>query len=75
MSLLCKVCDRSIIENEHEFKIYFSSLRKPDENNIYKKYVINNINLDELDNILNYHISTYNKKFDIFCKMQFRNRI
>ena len=50
MDLLCKVCDRSIIENESK----------------YNKFDFNIINLDEVDNILNYHITTFNKKFDLF---------
>ena len=66
MDLLCKVCDREIIENESEYKNFIASLRKKDDKNIYKKNVINNINLDEVDRILNDFVSTHNKKFDIY---------
>ena len=66
MDLLCRVCDRSIIENESEYEKNIASLRKPDEKSIHRKYDFNNINLDEVDNILNYHITTYSKKFDLF---------
>ena len=78
MDLLCPVCDREIIENESEYKTYLASLRKRDAKNIYKKYVINNINLDEVDKILDDFVSTHNKKFDIYLiycefKIQFDN--
>ena len=78
MHLLCRVCDRKIIENESEYKNYIASLGKKDDNSIYKKYVINNIKLDEVDKILKDYISTHNKKFDIYfiyceLKIQFDN--
>ena len=78
MDLLCRVCDRLIIENESEYIIYIASLRKKDDKSIYKKYVINNSNLDEINKILKDYVSTHNKKFDfyfIYCefKIQFDN--
>ena len=66
MDLLCQVCDREIIENECEYKNYIATLRKKDDKSIYKKYVFNNFNLDEVDKILNDYVSTHNKKFDIY---------
>ena len=33
---------------------------------VYKKYVINNINLDESDKTLKEYVSTHNKIFDIY---------
>ena len=76
MDLLCRVCDRSIIENESEYKNYIASLRKKDDKSIYKKYVINKNILDEVDKILKDYVSTHNKKFGIcfvYCefKIQF----
>ena len=78
MDFLCQICDQEIIENESEFKISIASLRKKDDKSIYKKYVVSNINLDEVDKILKDYISTHNKKFDIYfiyCefKIQFDN--
>ena len=78
MDLLCEVCDKDIIENESEFKNYIASLRKKDDKSIYKIYVINIINLDEVDKILSDYVCTHNKKFDIYfiyCefKIQFDN--
>ena len=66
MTLLCEVCDRSIIENECEYCYYLATLRKKDDKSLYKKYTINNINLDEGNKILNQYISTHNKSFDFY---------
>ena len=66
MDLLCKICDREIIENETEYRNYIASLHKTDDKSIYKKYVIININLVEFDIKLSYYISHHNKKFDIY---------
>ena len=65
MDLLCKVCDRSIIENESEHKNYLATLRKKDDKSIDKKYVNKNIKLNEIDKILKDYVSTHNKKFNI----------
>ena len=66
MDLLCKVCDRLIIENESEFQNYLATLRKKDDISLYKKYTINIIHLDEVNEILNDYISSQNKNYD-FC--------
>ena len=34
MDLLCKVCDREIIENESEYKNYIATQRKEDDKTI-----------------------------------------
>ena len=41
-------------------------MRKKNDKSLYKKYTINNINLDEVDEILNDYITTHNKKFDLY---------
>ena len=61
MDILCKVCDKNIIENESESKNYITTLRKKDDKSIYKKYIIYNINLDEVDKILKDYVSTHKK--------------
>ena len=66
MDILCKVCDKDIIENESEYKNYITTLRKKDDKSIYKKYIIYNISLDEVDKILKDYVSTHNKKFNIY---------
>ena len=78
MDYLCRVCDREIIENESEYKNYIAALRKNDDKIIYKKYVIKNFNLDEVDRKLKDYVSFHIKKFDIYfihCefKRQFDN--
>ena len=78
MDYLCQVCDREIIENESDYKNYIATPHKKDDKSINKKYVIININLDEVDKILKDYISTHNQKFDIYfsyCefKLQFHN--
>ena len=52
MDLLCKVCDREIIENESEYNNYIATLRKRNDKCFYKHNTINNANLDEFDKIL-----------------------
>ena len=66
MDYLCQVCDKKIIENVSEYKNYIASLRKKVDKSVYKKYVVNNINLDEVDKLLKDYVSTHNKKFDIY---------
>ena len=66
MELLCRVEDRSNIENESEYYEYLATLREKNEKSLYEKHTINNIKLDEVDKILNDYISIHNRKFDIF---------
>ena len=66
MDILCKVCDKVIIENESEYKNYITTLRKKDDKSIYKKYIIYNNNLPEVDKTLKVYVSTHNKKFNIY---------
>ena len=39
---------------------------KENDKNFYTKYTINNVNIDEFDKIINYYITTHNKKFGFF---------
>ena len=64
MELLCKVCDRSIIEITSEYKKYLATLLKQNDESLYKKSTFNNISLDDIIKILNDYISTHNKNFD-----------
>ena len=34
---------------------------------IYDEYSINNPNLNDIDNIIDNYVTSYNKKFDIYC--------
>ena len=62
MEFLCKLCDRSIIENEIEYYEYLTTLRKK-YNESFKNITIINVDLDEVKKILNDYISILNKKF------------
>ena len=64
MNILCKVCDRSIIENESENEEYLANLRKKKNKSLYKKFTVFNVDLDKIINRLNEYISTHNKIFD-----------
>ena len=80
MDFFCEVCDRAIIEKESEYKNYIATLRKKNDESLYKKLTINNINLDEVDKMLNDYVTTHNKKFDcysIYCefKIEFDNNL
>ena len=59
MSYICQVCDRSLIENSLEYEHYLATSRKKNDKNLYIKYTIDNINLDELDKIVNDYITTH----------------
>ena len=64
--LLCKVCDREIFENESELNKYLTTFRKTFDRSLYKKYTINNINLNDIDKILDDYITIHNKKFNFY---------
>ena len=66
MDLLCEVCDQSVIKNHSECNNYLVTLRKKNDENLFKTHTINNVNLDEVKKILNDYISAHNKNFD-FC--------
>ena len=73
--LLCPICDYDILNDKNEFYEYLTTRRKKYDKNIYKKYDINNINLDDVDKILNDYINIHNKKFDIYfikCKFNIK---
>ena len=61
MEFFCKICDRSIIEDETEYYEYLATLRKKNDKCFYKKYTFNNVNLDAFDKILSDYITTQNK--------------
>ena len=66
MDFLCKVCDKSIIENETKYNNYVATLTKEHDKSFYKNYTIINPNLIQIDKILDDYISKHNKKFDIY---------
>ena len=64
--LLCLKCDHDICENVDKLNNYLYTLKKENDNAIYKKIVINNIDLCNVIKILNDYIEIHNKKFNIY---------
>ena len=64
MDYICQVCDRSLIENPSEYEYYLTISHKENDNSLYTKYTINNINLDYLDKTMNDYITIHNEQFN-----------
>ena len=78
--LLCLKCNQDIFEDKNKLDNYLSIFQRENDKNIYKKILIDNVDLDNVDNILNDYIENHNKKFDIYfikClfKISFDNNI
>ena len=64
--LLCLKCNLEIFEDKNKLYNYLTTFQKEDDKNIYKKIIIDNIDLDNIDEILNNYIDNHNKKFDFY---------
>ena len=64
--LLCVKCDHEIFEDKNKLYKYLYTFQRENNKNIYKKIVIDNIDLDDIDKILNNYIKNHNKKIDIY---------
>ena len=65
--LFCLKCNHEIFEDNDKLYNYLATFHNEnDNNNIYKKILIDNIDLDKIDKVLNNYIENYNKKFDIY---------
>ena len=64
--LLCRACDSDIFENEIKLNKFLTSLQKEKDKTIYKNYVINNVNLEDIDKKLNDYVKIHNKKFNLY---------
>ena len=62
MNILCKACDKDIIENESKNYHYMATLTEEYDKSFYENYSINNPNLDEIEKLLNEYISSYNNE-------------
>ena len=51
--------------NESEYNNYIDCLLKKDKN-LYMKYIINIVDIDNFDKIFNNYITSHNKKFDFY---------
>ena len=65
MELLCPVCDRSIIENESAYHEYTATMRKKNDKELYDNFIIDDVNLDEVDKIIIDYVTIHNEKFDV----------
>ena len=79
MDYFCQYCDRLLIENPDENENYLTTSSRKIDKNLFIKYTINNISLDELDKTLEDYISTQSKKFVfylIICELiiEFENK-
>ena len=52
--------------NGTEYNNYIDCLLKKDNKNLYMKYIINNVDINEFDKIFNNSIISHNKKFDFY---------
>ena len=52
--------------NETRFNNYIDCLLNKDNENLYIKYIINNVDINEFDKIFNNYIISHNKKFDFY---------
>ena len=64
--LLCRICDYEIFEDKNKLYEYLATFQRGSNKSIFKKIVIDNIDLDDIDMILNNHIEIHNKKFNIY---------
>ena len=64
--LLCLKCNQDIFEDKNKLDNYLSNFQIENDKNIYKKLIIDNIDLDNIDKILNIYINNHNKKFDVY---------
>ena len=52
--------------NETRYNNYIDCLLNKDNENLYMKYIINNVDINEFDKIFNNYIISHNKKFDLY---------
>ncbi len=73
--ILCPNCDYEIFNDENELNYYIASLRKRYDRGLYYKYIINDVNLNNINKIFDYYINIHNNKFDryfISCIIQIK---
>ena len=78
--ILCQVCDYEIFNDEHELNCYLTSFDKRYDRGSYYKYIVKNINLNDINKIFDYYITIQNEKFNFYfikCifQIQFNNNI
>ena len=71
-NILCSVCDCEIFEDKSKLNKYLATSHKENDMTIYKNYVIKDVNLCDIDDILDHYVCINNKKFNpYFIKCDF----
>ena len=71
--ILCPNCDYEIFNDKNELIHYLATLQKKHDRRLYYDYIIENINLNDVDKIFNYYITIHNEKFNMYfinCEIQ-----
>ena len=72
---VCMKCDYEIFHDENELNYYLATFRKKYDRGLYYKYIINDVNLDNINKIFDNYINIHNNKFEkyfISCIIQIR---
>ena len=72
---LCQYCDYEIFANEDDFYHYIATGHKRYDRGLYYKYIIKNINLNNINKIIDYYIRVHNEKFNKYffnCVVQIK---
>ena len=73
--MLCQNCDYEIYNDRDELDYYIATLHKRYDRSLYYKYIINNINLNNINKIFDCYINIHNEKFDLYfinCQIQIK---
>ena len=73
--ILCQACDYEIFNDREELDYYIATLRKRHDRSLYYKYIINDVNLNNINKIFDYYINIHNEKFDLYfinCLIQIK---
>ena len=65
-ALLCLKCNQDIFEDKNKLYNYLATFQKENDKNFYKKIIIHNIDLDNIDMILKNYINNHDKKIDTY---------
>ena len=64
--MLCRVCNFEIFNDKDELYNYLVYFRKDYDSNLYYKYIVTNINLNDINKIFDYYIRIQNEKFNFY---------
>ena len=73
--ILCQYCDYQLVANKDEFYYYITTGHKRYDRGLYYKYIINNINLNNINKIFDCYIRNHNEKINKYffnCVLQIK---